>query len=216
MLRLLQSKNWHAIAIGCLLILLLLCRGAWGIYSQVLPQIDTLRKIDDSTPFTTFDDPTLDFVMGYPKPWDASHLAYGLQGDGTAKATITGLGNTVYIRAVSYPSAVTLNQVMTDRQRNWRKSIYSGDTFTLTTLSESQTIIDSTPALLAEYETQTMGNTILDVIFGPSHAHGLESYFVHNGKAFILSFDSNVTTYYPNYADYVNIYHRMIQSIRFR
>lgn len=216
MLRLLQSKNWHAIAVGCLLILLLLCLGAWGIYSQVLPQIDTLRKIDDSTPFATFDDPTLDFVMGYPKPWDASHLRSGLQGDYSVMASITGLGTAVYIREIKYAGQVTLDQVMTDRQNAWRKSIYPDDKFTLTRLSVGPTVVDRAPALLAEYETETVGKTIFDVIFGPRRAHVLELYVIANSKADIITFYSSVTTVYPNYSHYVNIYHRMIQSIRFR
>lgn len=216
MFRLIQSRNRYAIATGCPLLLLCLCLAGWGIYSQVIPRYSSLNEVDDSTPLATFDDPSLDFLIDYPRPWDASHLRSGLQGDYSVMASITGLGTAVYIREIKYAGQVTLDQVMTDRQNAWRKSIYPDDKFTLTRLSVGPTVVDRAPALLAEYETETVGKTIFDVIFGPRRAHVLELYVIANSKADIITFYSSVTTVYPNYSHYVNIYHRMIQSIRFR
>lgn len=208
-----RQRKSLTVGAGCLVFVLVIAFGVWRIYSQLQPKITSMSNVNAETRMVVFDDPKLDFVMEYPQPWSADRLPFGFHGDNTAKASIDSIGAGAFIREVAYTEPVSLERIMKDRQEQWRSRTEEFDEkLTWELLALTPRTVNDIPMLVAEYKTQTIGNTVFDEIFGPRTNYVTEVYFQQNATAYIVTLTVNEA----NYPQLEDVFQRMIQSIRFR
>jgi hypothetical protein len=211
-----RSGKRRAVVISCLPVLAIIAFFVYGIYHVAsylfgFPSIN--YQVDSSTQMITYDDPSLNFVIGYPSSW-SSRSVRGQFGDRTVKAIISAPGAadvTIRVREVS--EQVSLEQIMLDREQRWKadRQVFGQD-LSLQVVSLTPEPIDNLPALVAQYDTEALGKTVLDQLIGANKTHVMEVYFRNNEQASIVTFETDKSTFLK----LESIFRKMIQSIHFR
>lgn len=211
MQNLMQKPKWRKASMGCfgpLVVGALLAICVILAVRFVVPSPWNNYLVDASSTLKLFDDPSLDFTIGYPQTWQAITTPHGILADTQGGETINTSAKaligapfaaslTIYVANLRSP--ITLEEIATERQK-----LFEGKA-DFKALSIKSDTVDDTPALRYEYTWDDPSP-----VFGQVPTHSLEVYVVGNRQSYIFQFFGRESNYQED------LFLKMVHSIKFR